>query len=192
MAPKAREVARMKWVTKEYVHLDRVATPWLIRRFVDRDAQFVFVAWDRQHEAPADAVAFALEGAALGPHDAAGTTFRKTLDRYGLHDPALRRMARVIDAGVRHAVHGERPAVDDTDAQIAVGLLAISEGFTVRATGDREVLDASFPVYDALYAHFRVQAIVEAEHIVVPKPGRAGPGDKVRLLRALHARGPTS
>jgi hypothetical protein len=178
----------VKWVTKDFVHLDRVATPWLIRRFVDHDAEFLFVPWDRQNEAPPDAIAFALDGADLGPHDAEGSTFAKVLRKYGLRDPGLTRMAAVVDAGVRCAVHGERPAPADTDGQIAVGLLAISEGLTVRATTDQEVLTASFPVYDALYAHFRVQAIVTAERITVPRPDRAGPGDRVRLLRALYAR----
>jgi len=178
----------VKWVTKDFVHLDRVATPWLIRRFVDTAAQFVFVAWDRQHEAPADAIPFALDGAELGPHDASGTTFSKTLRKYGLRDAGLTRMAAVVEAGVRTAVHGDRPDSGDTDGQIAIGLLAISEGLAVRAATDDDLLEESFPVYDALYAHFRVQAIVEAEKIVVARPGRAGPGDKVRLLRALYAR----
>lgn len=178
----------MKWATKDFVHLDRVATPWLIRRFIDAEAEFVFVPWDRQHEAPRDAIPFALDGAALGAHDPDGTTFSKALRQYGLNDAALARMAAVVDAGVRHAVHGHRPAADDADGQIAVGLLAISEGFTLRSATDDEVLAASFPVYDALYAHFRVQALVAAEGITVPRPGPAGPGDKVRLLRALYAR----
>ena len=178
----------MKWVTKDFVHLDRVATPWLIRRFIDAAAQFVFVPWDAQDAAPVDAIPFAIDGAELGPHDASGTTFSKTIGKYELRDPGLTRMAGVVDAGVRCAVHGYRPAIDDQDGQIAVGLLAISEGVTLRAANDDDVLAASFPVYDALYAHFRVQAIVEAERIAVPRPGRAGPGDKVRLLRALYAR----
>ena len=178
----------MKWVTKEFVHLDRVATPWLIKRFVDPAARFVFVPWDAQDAAPADAIPLALDGAELGPHDAGGTTFSKTLRKYALRDPGLARMAAVVDAGVRSAVHGYRPAMDDRDGQIAVGLLAISEGMTLRNASDDDVLAASFPVYDALYAHFRVQALVEAEAIAVPRPGRAGPGDKVRLLRALYAR----
>jgi hypothetical protein len=178
----------VKWVTKDFVHLDRVATPWLIKRFVDPAAQFVFVPWDRQDTAPADATPFALEGAELGPHDASGTTFSKTLRKYDLRDPGLTRMAAVVEAGVRCAVHGYRPAIDDGDGQIAVGLLAVSEGVTLRSASDDDVLTASFPVYDALYAHFRVQAIVEADAIAVPRPGRAGPGDKVRLLRALWAR----
>ena len=178
----------MKWVTRDFVHLDRVATPWLIRRFVDRDAEFAFLPWDRQHEPPSDAIAFALDGAELGPHDADGTTFAKVLRKYELRDAALARMAAVIDAGVRCAVRGERPAPDDADAQIAIGLLAISEGITASTTSDAEVLAASFPVYDALYAHFRVQALVTAAGVTVPRPGRAGPGDKVRLLRALYVR----
>ena len=178
----------MKWVTKDFVHLDRVATPWLITRFIDREAQFVFVAWDRPDAAPADAVGFALDNVELGPHDAAGTTFSKTLRKYDLHDPGLVGMAAVVDAGVRCAAQGYRPAADDTNGQIAVGLLAISEGIAVRATSDDEVLAESFPVYDALYAHLRVRAVVATEGIVVPRPGPAGPGDKVRLLRALYAR----
>lgn len=178
----------MKWVTKDFVHLDRVATPWLILRFVDAEARFVFVPWDRQHEAPRDAIPFALDGAELGPHDADGTTFAKALRKYGLADVALIRMAAVVEAGVRSAVRGDRPAADDTDGQIAIGLLAISEGLGVRAASDDEVLAASLPVYDALYAHFQVQAIVAAEGLAVPRPGRAGPGDKVRLLRAVYAR----
>lgn len=188
MATPAQEAIDVKWVTKDFVHLDRVATPWLIKRFIDPAAQFVFVPWERQDTAPADAIPFALDGAELGSHDAAGTTFSKTLRKYELRDPGLTRMAAVIDAGVRCAVHGYRPAMDDQDGQIAVGLLAISEGVTLRTTSDDEALTASFPVYDALYAHFRVQTIVEAEGITVPRPGRAGPGDKVRLLRALYAR----
>ena len=177
----------MKWVTKDFVHLDRVATPWLILRFVDADAEFLFVPWERQHEAPRDAIPFALDGTELGPHDANGTTFAKVLRTYGLADAALARMAAVVEAGVRCAVHGHRPAADDTDGQIAIGLLAISEGITVRAASDAGVLEASFPVYDALYAHFHVQSRVAAAGLAVPRPGRAGPGDKVRLLRALYA-----
>jgi len=178
----------VKWVTKDFVHLDRVATPWLIKRFIDRDAQFLFVGWDRQDQVPADAIAFALEGAELGPHDAAGTTFSKTLRKYGLRDPGLSSIAAVVEAGVRCAVQGYRPAVDDTPGQIAMGLLAVSEGLTIRVTDDSEILAASFPIYDARHAHFSVRAIVAAEGIVLPRPGRAGPGDKVRLLRALYAR----
>ena len=59
----------MKWVTRDYVHLDRVACPWLIKRFIDKEAEFVFVPWGEESKRPADAIPFALPGAELGPHD---------------------------------------------------------------------------------------------------------------------------
>src|ERR1700691_2338669 len=64
----------MKWVTRDFVHLDRVASPWLIKRFIDRDAVFVFVPWGAEERRPADAIPFALPGAEIGPHDQEGTT----------------------------------------------------------------------------------------------------------------------
>jgi hypothetical protein len=79
----------MKWVTRDFVHLDRVASPWLIKRFIDRDAVFVFVPWAGEDAAPAVAVPFALPGAEIGPHDAEGSTFAKLLAKYQLDDPAL-------------------------------------------------------------------------------------------------------
>ena len=63
----------MKWVTRDFVHLDRVASPWLIKRFVDRDAEFVFVPWLEEDARPPDAVPLALPGGELSAHDAAGT-----------------------------------------------------------------------------------------------------------------------
>lgn len=95
----------MKWVTKNFVHLDRVACPWLIKRFVDNEAQFSFVPWDKQDEVPSDAIPFALDGADLGPHDAEGTTFAKVLKKYSLKDPALDDIARIIAAGVKEGLH---------------------------------------------------------------------------------------
>jgi hypothetical protein len=79
----------MKWVTRDFVHLDRVASPWLIKRFIDRDAVFVFVPWGKEDRRPADAIPFALPGAEIGPHDHEGTTFAKLLKKYRLDDPAL-------------------------------------------------------------------------------------------------------
>lgn len=57
----------MKWVTRDYVHLDRVASPWLITRFVDPQAEFVFVPWGAEDQRAADAIPLALPGAELGP-----------------------------------------------------------------------------------------------------------------------------
>ena len=178
----------MKWVTRDYVHLDRVASPWLIKRFIDAQAEFVFVPWDGSVAPPADAIPFGLPGAELGPHDAQGTTFQKILKKYALDDPALERMGRVIACGVDYVVHGFRPAADDTEGQIAVGLLSISEGMIYRATDDAGVLATTFPVYDALYADLRVKHALQAGGLKPPAPKRPGPGDKIDFLRTLYKR----
>jgi hypothetical protein len=178
----------MKWVTKNYVHLDRVACPWLIRRFIDRDAQFLFVAWDKQDALPADAIPFAITGAELGPHDASGPTFQKILDKYALHDAALREIGLVIKAGVDHVLHGYRPSAEDSIGQIAVGLLAISEGMMLTNVTDEQILEASYPVYDALYANFKAHALVKERGLAMPQPtAGVGPGEKTDFLRSLLA-----
>jgi hypothetical protein len=176
----------MKWVTKNYVHLDRVACPWLIRRFIDPEAEFTFVGWDVPLQAlPAGAIPFAIAGAELGPHDASGPTFQKILDKYQLDDPALRRIALVIKAGVDYVLHDYHPPAEDTHGQIAVGLLAVSEGLMLTNLADPKILDASFPVYDALYANFKAHALVEAKGLSMPPTTGRGPGEKTEFLRML-------
>jgi hypothetical protein len=177
----------MKWVTREYVHLDRVASPWLIKRFVDPDAEFVFVPWTQEHRRPADAIPLALPGAELGPHDEAGTTFEKIVAKYALKDPAILRMARIIKAGVAYVLEGFRPAPDDADGQTAVGLLEIAEGMMLTHRQDNAILAASFVIYDALYANFQTHALIKSRGLAFPKSDhRRGPSDHIEFLRSIH------
>ncbi len=74
----------MHWVTTDHIHLDRVACPWLIRRFIDKDAVFTFLARDKVAGRPSDAIPFAIPGVELGPHDEHGTCFDKFLRKYRL------------------------------------------------------------------------------------------------------------
>lgn len=175
----------MKWVTKNYVHLDRVACPWLILRFVDKDATFSFVAWDKQDQYPKDAIPFGIAGAELGPHDAQGTTFDKIVRKYALSDPAVHDIARIIAGGVQYVLHQYRPPADDTHGQMAVGILALSEGIMLKCASDAEILEMSFPFYDALYAYFKSHALMKEMGLTPPPPAGKGPGPKTEFLRAL-------
>jgi hypothetical protein len=175
----------MKWVTRDFVHLDRVASPWLIRRFIDRDAVFVFVPWGEEHSAPADATPFGLPGAEIGPHDANGTTFAKLLAKYKLEDKALTRLSRVIAKGVDYVLHHYRPPPEDTDGQIAVGLLAVSEGMMLRHDDDNAIIAASLPVYDALYANFHAHLLMEESGGRLPPYEGKGPTNPTKYLRGL-------
>lgn len=146
----------MKWVTTANVHFDRVASPWLIKRFIDPKAEFLFVARDQVDKRPADAIPIAIPGTKLGPHDENGTTFTKLLKEYKLTgDPALVHMAEVVEKGVKFVLEKYRPPITDRDGQIGVGFLAFSDGMVLHKTTDQERLDASYIAYDALYALFK-------------------------------------
>jgi hypothetical protein len=175
----------VKWVTRNYVHLDRVACPWLIKRFIDPDAKFIFVPWGKEDERPTDAIPFAIPGVELGPHDAQGTTFQKLLTKYKLNDPALNRMAKVIAGGVDYVLHNYRSAPDENHGQMAIGLLAISDGIMLIKESDDQVIEASLVIYDALYANFKAYALLEAKGEELPPRGGRGPAPKTEFLRAL-------
>ena len=145
----------MKWITTAIVHYDRVASPWLIRRFIDPNAEFLFESKGQESQRPKDAIPFAIPGTKLGPHDENGPTFLKILREYKIQDPALETMAVVVDKGVNYVLHGFRPTIDDRYGQMAVGLLAFSDGMVLLKKTDQERLDSSYIVWDAVYALFK-------------------------------------
>ena len=138
----------MKWITRSHVHVDRVASPWLITRFVDSDAEFLFVPKNQVMEVAERerAIAFDTEGAVLN-HKGDLCTFDVIIEKYGLTDKALLRMAKIVNAA-------------DTDRldrdPFAAGLEAIAVGYSLRFPDDLENLEYQFEVYDALYAWCRL------------------------------------
>jgi hypothetical protein len=139
----------MKWVTRSHVHVDRVACPWLIRRFVDSQAEFLFVPKaevGRAAEA-SGAIPFDAPGVELG-HHAGRCSFESILLKYDLTDPALQRMARVV--------HAADIASDLHNDPLGPGLEAIATGFGLLYPEDATNLERQFPVYDALYAWCRL------------------------------------
>jgi hypothetical protein len=140
----------MKWVTRSHVHVDRVACPWLIRRFVDSQAEFLFVPKSQVDRvaAEAGAIPFDAPGVELG-HVDGRCSFESILVKYGLTDPALQRLAAIV--------HAADVAADlDTDP-LARGLEAIATGYSLRYPDDSENLTHQFAVYDALYAWCRLE-----------------------------------
>lgn len=140
----------MKWVTRERPKTDRIACPWLIKNFIDPDAAFLFV--------PPDQVLGVAEREGALSYDAPDArythrdglcSFEVLLDEYGLDDPALERLARIV--------HGADIAEDRDATPESRGLLAVAEGFHLLELGDHRQLELSLPVYDALYAWCRHQ-----------------------------------
>ena len=144
----------MKWITRSHVHVDRVACPWLITRFIDSQAEFLFVPKGQIDPIAAEsgAIPFDSPGAKLG-HHAGRCSFESILLEYGLKDPALERLARIVHAA-------DVSADIDTDP-LGRGLEAIATGFSLRYPDDTENLAIQFEVYDALYAWCRLQAAAD-------------------------------
>ena len=138
----------MKWITRERVKVDRVACPWLIRKFVDRDAELLFVPRDQVMEIAAreGAIPFDVEGVELG-HHGGECSFEAILHKYALDgDPALALLGKIVNGA-------------DTDNELwhqpeGPGLEAIAHGFRhLGFRDDHEINRAEWIVYDALYAY---------------------------------------
>ena len=140
----------MNWVTRSHVHVDRVACPWLISRFIDSEAKFSFVPKSQIEQAVKEtgAIPFDAPDVELG-HKGGKCSFESIIDKYGLTDPALLRLAKIVHAA-------DIKSDLDTDP-IAQGLEAIAVGYSLRYPNDLENLNHQFELYDALYSWCRLQ-----------------------------------
>jgi hypothetical protein len=139
----------MLWVTRSHVHVDRVACPWLITRFVDSEAEFLFVPTSQIEKVMMEtgAIPFDAPGVELG-HAEGRCSFESIIHKYGLKEPGLLRLAKIIHAA---------DIAEDLDKEpIARGLEAIASGFSLRYPEDIENLAHQLDLYDALYAWCRL------------------------------------
>src|SRR5256885_10241774 len=133
----------MRWATRSGPHVDRTACAWLISRFVDHDAEFVFV--DDPDEVPADATPFDMRGAELS-HHGGECSFEAFLRRYELDDPVLWAIARIV--------HAADLDDDRYEAPEAPGLDVLLRGLSM-VRPDDDVLELSAPLYDGLYEYLK-------------------------------------
>jgi len=141
----------MLWITRSHVHVDRVACPWLITRFIDSEADFLFVPANQIEQVSEEtgAIPFDAPDVELGHHDGR-CSFEAIVEKYELKEPGLLRLAKIV--------HAADVAADiDTDP-IARGLEALASGYSLRFPEDRENLEHQFELYDALYAWCRLEA----------------------------------
>jgi len=134
----------MKWITRERPKIDRIACPWLIRRFIDKDAVILYVptADVLRVAKQQDAVPFDVPGVEL-THDGPLCSFDALLKKYALNSPTLARLATIIRAA-------DTDTLDQSPQ--APGLLAITLGLGANIRDDQELLGAGMVIYDALYA----------------------------------------
>jgi hypothetical protein len=141
----------MKWITRSNIKVDRVACPWLIRRFIDPKAEFVFVSEQDLLESAGRIQATPFDAPRIAEvklnHRGERCTFEAILDDFKLTDPALQRLALVVRAA---DVQGQEHVAPE-----GVGLRAIASGFAAMGLSDEARLAAQFPMYDALYQYVR-------------------------------------
>ncbi len=140
----------MKWITRSHVHVDRVACPWLITRFIDNEAEFLFAPASQIERIVNEtgAIPFDVQGTVELDHHEGRCSFESIILKYGLKEPGLLRLAKII--------HGADVSTDIDKEPLARGLEAIASGFSLRFPDDEENLSHQFDVYDALYAWCRL------------------------------------
>ena len=140
----------MKWITRERARVDRIACPWLISRFIDREPTFLFVPTSQVMTVAEreSAIPYDVPNVELG-HHGDHCSFDAFLDKYKLADPALTALARIVRGA-------------DTDARQLTpessGLYALATGFQATARDDFDNMTKQFPAYDALYEYCRARA----------------------------------
>ncbi|HEX4850181.1 MAG TPA: chromate resistance protein ChrB domain-containing protein [Puia sp.] len=134
----------MKWITRERPKIDRLACPWLIKRFIDQEAEIIYVPYNEvlKNASSLKAIPFDIPGVEF-THYGSDCTFDYFIKKYKIKDPALQTIARIVRGADtdRHDIAGQ-----------ASGLWAISAGLAYNYTNDHELLEKALPLYDALYS----------------------------------------
>jgi hypothetical protein len=141
----------VKWVTREFVHVDRTACPWLIKKFIDPQAQFIFVRTEKIAEIAKTqgATPFDAPGVKLGHRDGK-CSFETIVEEYKLEDPVLHELAKIVHSA------------DTRDTELApegIGLSAIMTGARFNVKDDFEAVEKAALVYDALYTYCKIKLL---------------------------------
>jgi len=161
---KCEQVTRTKWVTRQHAHVDRTACPWLIKRFVDPKAEFVFVPVEKIEEVVKKEKAIPYDAPNIElTHHGEKCSFDAIVEKYNVTDPSVLELAKIVRAA-------------DTDrmetAPEAAGLEAIMTGIGLVAKDDYEAIEKARPVYEALYTNCRLKLISDKHKDEIEKMDR--------------------
>lgn len=141
----------LKWVTRSFPHVDRTSSAWLIKRFIDPQAEFVFINWPEE-DIPADATPFDIKGVELGHHNNK-CTFETIIKKYNIKDSAVLKIAELV-----HAADIEEDLDKVPEAR---GVRAIISGLRLAAKDDYEALELGFKIWDMLYAYYKYLELID-------------------------------
>ena len=144
----------MRWVTRSHVHVDRIACPWLISKFIDKDAEFLFIPWPGPLPKSEMGIPFDFPNPdfELGHHDGK-CTFEVMIEKYAIKDPWVQELAKIV--------HAADVASDIDKAPEARGIEAVSAGSIYIVKDDYEALEKGFVMYDALYVYVQLESVRE-------------------------------
>jgi hypothetical protein len=153
----------LKWVTREYVHVDRTACPWLIKKFIDPNAEFIFVPTERVPDVvkKEKAIPYDAPDVELG-HHGDKCSFDAFIERYKIKDPAVLELAKIVRAA----------DTDKPDAPEAAGLDAVMTGISMAAKDDHEAIEKARSVYDAFYTFCKLRLFRQKYKIEIEKMDR--------------------
>lgn len=154
----------MKWVTRQYVHVDRTACPWLIKKFVDPKAEFIFVPVEKIEEVvkKEKAIPYDALGVELG-HRGDKCSFDAIIEKYKINDPAVLELAQIVRAADTEKAEA---------APEAAGLDAVMTGISIVAEDDHEAIAKASQVYDAFYTNCKLKIIREKYKTEIEKMDR--------------------
>ncbi len=144
----------MKWITRAGANVDRIACPWLVRKFVDSQAEFLFVSAGIVKEVAEkeNAIPFDTESVELGHYQENGVehvSFDAIIKKYNLKDPALMELAKIVRGADARLPHDAPPE--------SAGLKGMARGFKLLGRDDYDNMARQFPTYDALYVHCQLK-----------------------------------
>ncbi|RLG86880.1 MAG: chromate resistance protein [Thermoprotei archaeon] len=142
----------MKWVTRAFPHVDRTASAWLIKRFIDPNAEFVLINWPEEELKPEHDIPFDIKGVELG-HKDNKCTFEVIVEKYSIKDPYVLKIAEIVHAA---DIEGEIDKVPE-----ARGIKAVFNGLRFITKDDYETLELGMKIWDAIYASLKLKDIQE-------------------------------
>lgn len=163
----------MKWVTRSFPHVDRTASAWLIKRFIDPQAEFVFIDWPEQELRPEYGTPFDIKGVELGHRDGK-CTFEVIVEKYSIEDPYVKKIAELVHAA---DIEGEIDKVPE-----ARGIKALFSGLRLVTKDDYETLELGFRIWDAIYAYYKLRDLEERHQEELASMSRS---ERLRYLKKL-------
>ncbi len=161
----------MRWVTRSFPHIDRTASAWLIKKFIDPEAEFYFINWPEESLKECYGTPFDIKGVELG-HHLNKCTFETIMEKFGVKDPIVQKIASLVH---KADLEGSKKEIPE-----AKGIKLLFSGLRLVTSSNYETIEIGFKLWDAVYAYFLSKEVEEGHKEEVSRMSRA---EKLNFLR---------